>query len=855
MRFPWSFISPALIALAPLALSCRTAPAPSPPTSSAPPAVESAASDPASVRPEIWPVVENPIPPDPRLERRVDEIVGRMSLEEKVGQVVQASITHVSPDDVKRYHLGSVLNGGGGWPGDVRKATPADWLARADAYHQASVDPAGGRVAIPVVWGTDAVHGHNNIVGATLFPHNIGLGAMRNPELIRRIGEVTAREMRTTGIDWNFSPTVAVARDDRWGRTYESWSEDPEIVRAYAREMILGLQGVPGTAGFLGRGKVIATAKHFIGDGGTAGGKDQGDARASETELRQVHSAGYVGAIGAGAQAVMASFSSWQGVKVHGNRGLLTEVLKRRMGFEGLLVGDWNAHGQVPGCTNSSCARAINAGIDMFMVPEDWKALWESTLAQVRSGEIARERLDDAVRRIVRVKLRAGLFEAGKPSSRPLAGEFALLGAAPHRAVARQAVRESLVLLKNDGNVLPLPPGRHILVAGDGANDVGKQCGGWTLTWQGDGNRNSDFPGASSIWEGIRERVEAAGGTAVLSESGGFDRRPDAAIVVFGEDPYAEFSGDRANLVYDGEADLAILRRLQQAGVPVISVFLSGRPLWVNPHLNASDAFVAAWLPGTEGDGVAEMLFTDPDGRVRHDFRGKLSFSWPRHPTQLVLNRGDASYDPLFPYGYGLTYADRVELPELPTDLSGVATARSDVFFAGGAVAPWELFVADAAGRVRAGSVPVTSPRGAVSLRPVDRGVQEGGREARWSGGQVGGVFLAAEPPADFTRESNGNLAFALEVLVGRPPTRPVSLEMGCGEGCGGEVDLTRLLRSLPPGQWTSLRVRLRCFEEAGADMGRIDVPMHLATDGLLTLSFAEVRLAPATDAEAACPP
>ncbi len=623
-----------------------------------------------AVRPEIWPQVRSAVPLDPEVERRVSSILERLSVAEKVGQLIQAEILHVTPEDIQQYHLGSVLNGGNGGPGNDEYAPAEEWLKLADVFWDAAMDDSGGGEPIPILWGLDAVHGHTNIVGATIFPHNIGLGAARNPALIRRIGEVTAREIAVTGQDWDFSPTVAVARDDRWGRTYESYSEDPEIVAAYAGQMVEGLQGPAGGEDFLGPDRVLATAKHFLGDGGTEGGKDQGDNRSSEEELRDLHAAGYVTAIEAGVQAVMASYNSWHGRKLHGHRELLTGVLKERMGFDGFVVGDWNGHGQVAGCTNDSCAAALNAGVDMFMVPEDWKALFENTLEQVRAGEIPMARLDDAVRRILRVKTRAGLFDRGRPSSRPLAGSFELLGAPEHRAVARQAVRESLVLLKNNGGLLPLAPDRRVLVAGGGADDIGKQSGGWTLTWQGTGNEPAHFPGATSIWTGIREAVEDAGGTAVLSVDGSWRARPDVAIVVYGEDPYAEFEGDRESLDYrSGSADeLELLRRLRRDGIPVVSVFLSGRPLWVNPEINSSDAFVAAWLPGSEGTGVADVLFRAADGSVRHDFKGRLSFSWPREASGEPVNRSDSAYDPLFPYGYGLSYADTVEVAELSED-------------------------------------------------------------------------------------------------------------------------------------------------------------------------------------------
>jgi len=773
---------------------------------------------PGAVHPEIWPALQNPVPQDPDLERAVELLVGKMTLEEKVGQVLQPSIVNITPEDVKTYHIGSVLNGGGGWPGDVRKATPKDWLALADAFHAASMDTSDGAQAIPVIWGCDAVHGHGNIVGATLFPQNIGLGATRNYELIRRIGEVTAVEMAVTGIDWNFSPVVAVTRDDRWGRTYESYSEDPEMVRACAANMIEGLQGSPRAPGYLAHGKVVATAKHFIGDGGTAGGKDQGDNLATEPQLRDIHGAGYVGAIQVGVQAVMPSQSSWHGREMHGNRALLTDVLKGRLGFGGLIIGDWNGHGQIPGCTNGNCPQALNAGLDMFMVPEDWKALYQSILSQVRAGEIPPARLDDAVRRILRVKMRAGLFRAGKPSQRPMGGKFERLGSAEHRQVARQAVRESLVLLKNNGGILPLRPQSRVLVAGDGANDIGKQCGGWTLSWQGTENSNKDFPGGTSIWEGIRSTVEAAGGRAQLSGEEGFGETPDVAIVVFGENPYAEWEGDLKHLIYENERDLTLLRQLKAAGIPVVSLFLSGRPLWVNPYLNESDAFVAAWLPGTEGQGVADVLFTAPDGSTRHDFLGKLSFSWPKLPTQIVLNRGDAGYDPLFPLGFGLTYQDRVNLPLLSIDTAGVF--RGNVFFAAGPVEPWKLHVDKSVGQQE----------------------EAGGRRVlTWSGRERGEVSLRGAEPIDLRREASSSLALAIDVMVEKPPTRPVLLGMG-----SGAVDVSSLLRQVPPGQWHTIRVPLRCFAESGADLSRLDTPFRLSTDGELVLRFADIELVPA---------
>ncbi len=341
-----------------------------------------------------------------------------------------------------------------------------------------------------------------------------------------------------------FAPTVTVPQDVRWGRSYEGYSEDPAIVASYTGVFVRGLQGEPSSPNFLRPPHVLATTKHYLADGGTEGGRDQGDARIPETALRDIHAAGYPPAIVGGVQTVMASFSSWNGLKVTGNRGLLTDVLKNRMNFEGFIVSDWNAHGQVPGCTVKSCPQAINAGLDMYMAPDSWKPLYMSLLEQARSGVVSQARLDDAVARILRVKLRMGLFEAGPPSKRPGAGQYKLLGSPEHRAIAREAVRKSLVLLKNENGLLPLKPNQRVLVAGDGADNVAKQSGGWTLTWQGTGYDNSKLTGATSIWKGIQSAVAAAGGSSELSVEGKYQTKPDVAIVVFGENPYAEFQGD-----------------------------------------------------------------------------------------------------------------------------------------------------------------------------------------------------------------------------------------------------------------------------------------------------------------------
>jgi beta-glucosidase len=544
--------------------------------------------------------------------------------------------------------------------------------------------------------------------------------------------------------------------------------------------------------------------------------------------LRDVHLGGYPAALEAGTQSVMASFSSWNGVKMSGNKSLLTDVLKGRMGFDGFVIGDWNSHGQVPGCTNESCAAAIDAGMDMFMYSgPDWKKLYENTLAQVQSGAIPAARLDDAVRRILRVKLRAGTFDRGRPSSRMLAGKMELVGAPDHRAIARQAVRESLVLLKNEGGVLPLKPQANILVAGEGADSISQQAGGWTITWQGTGVTNKDFPHAQSIWSGIDEAARAAGGTATLSPDGSFAKKPDAAIVVFGEQPYAEFKGDRPNLEYSPEdkSDLALLRKLKAAGVPVVAVFLSGRPLWVNAELNASDAFVAAFLPGSEGGGVADMLFRKPDGGIAQDFRGTLSFSWPKRPDQYALNRRDPGYDPLFAYGYGLSYAKPGHVATLDEARpAGMARAAIDKFFARGRLPDgWTMTFG-----------------GGVTANGTDRRAQEDARALSWTG--AGEVRIAPGAAVDFDRETNGELSLVMEYRVDQPAAGTTALGVATAKGVT-TVPITHAIAAAAPGQWTSIAVPLKCFAARGAAMKTLTAPFLLSSTGRLGLSVSDVRL------------
>ena len=795
--------------------------------------------DPTSGDLSVWPVLDISVKKDLTIEQRVQDILAELSLEQKVAQMIQPEIRDFTVEDMRRYGFGSYLNGGGAFPNDNKHATISEWVELAQAMHSASIDASLDGTDIPTIWGTDAVHGHNNVIGATIFPHNIGLGAANNPGLIEQIARITAKEVVATGIDWVFAPTVAVVRNDRWGRTYEGYSEDPDIVYDYSRAIVRGLQGVT-DEDFLSETHVISTVKHFLGDGGTEHGIDQGNTLTSEQELFDIHAQGYVGGLSEGAQTVMASFNSWHGEKMHGNRYLLTEVLKDRMGFDGFVVGDWNGHGQIPGCSNESCSQAINAGLDVFMVPgAPWKPLLENTIEQVNSGEIHMARIDDAVSRILRVKLRAGLFEKNSPADRPLAGNESIIGHPDHRKVAQQAVRESLVLLKNKDGLLPLSPNLNILVAGDAADNIGKQSGGWSITWQGTRNENADFPGGSSIFAGIKKTAEAAGGAVVLSVDGTYSSKPDVAIVVFGEEPYAEGQGDTESIDYQhgNKTDLILLKSLKDAGIPTISLFISGRPLWVNPELNASDAFVAAWLPGSEGIAVSDLLFKNIDGSLNTDFTGKLSFSWPKRPDQYLLNKGDVNYDPLFAYGYSLNASEKSSVGDnLPTDFDDlVAPVRSQIeILSRKPNANLNEFISDADGQSLMSAN--SSKNVAVAYRTVDKDVQEDARRLEFSA--LGSYGFIAKAPLDITgMTEQGSIVIDVNLL--KRPSSPVTVRVDCGESCSKEVDITAQMAAISlDDQWQRIDIPLTCFDLSTEQAQSIVKPFELrASDLSLELS------------------
>ena len=600
---------------------------------------------------------------DKSIKIKVEKLLAQMSLAQKIGQMTQVERQSCTPEQVKKHHIGSVLSGAGSAPdnNDVN-----DWLTMNEAYWQASMMHDDKHLAIPTLYGVDAIHGHNNLKHATIFPHNIGLGAARDPELIEKIARVTANEVLATGVEWTFAPNLAVARDNHWGRTYESFSEDPAIVCQYAEKLVAGLQGELSEQG------VIACAKHFIGDGGTSHGIDQGNTQLSFELLDKLHIAPYYHAIKAGVLTIMASFSSWNGKKCHANKMLLINTLKRKMGFNGFIISDMEGIDYLSDDFYQAVEQGVNAGIDMFMMPENWQLFIEHLTHHVELGSVSINRINNAVRRILTVKFTYGLFDSPSPKNRLLAKKN-IIGCQKHRDIAREAVRKSCVLLKNETNTLPLNKNHNILVAGKSANSLANQCGGFTINWQGF-NHNKELLGATSIWQAIKKQAKNA---TLSKQPYAQDADPnlhDIAVVVIGETPYAEGLGDiregNDTIIETGSLvqgklnvlspygrtlalaqlhpeDLKTINNIKNKGITVVVILLSGRTLLINQELAASSAFIAAWLPGSEGDGVADVLFGD------HSFQGKLSFTWPKksHPT---LNVGDADYQPLFPYGYGL---------------------------------------------------------------------------------------------------------------------------------------------------------------------------------------------------------
>ncbi|HEX6650928.1 MAG TPA: glycoside hydrolase family 3 N-terminal domain-containing protein [Pyrinomonadaceae bacterium] len=582
-------------------------------------------------------------------DAKAKALLSQMTLEEKLGQMVQPdqrSLKDIS--DVEKYFLGSVLSGGTSDPKTGNGLN--DWT---DLYDSLQSRTQNTRLRIPILYGIDAVHGHSNVLGAVIFPHNIGLGCTRRPDLVERAARITAIETRATGINWTFAPCVTVPRDERWGRTYEGFGEIPELARMFGEAAVRGYQGTDLSDPL----SLLACAKHFIADGGTNFGTgkklkgdvqilDRGDVQATEQHLRDIHMAGYVSAIKAGVGTIMPSYSSWNGVKCSGNKRLLTEILKGELQFDGFLISDYDAINEMPGDYKTQIETSVNAGMDMFMVSTTYREVYTFLLELVKENRVPISRIDDAVTRILRVKFAMGLMNPGRShlADRSLHRSF---GSAEHRKVARECVRASLVLLKNEKRVLPVLKGiNHIHVAGKSAHDIGNQCGGWTISWQGRSGPNTT--GGTTILKAVQETVSPQTKVTFSSDGSGV-MGADLGIVVIGETPYAEMIGDRKSLELTDE-DVAVVEKMKQAGMPLVVVLISGRPMIIDKVIDKADAFVAAWLPGTEGRGVTDVLFGD--------FKpvGKLSVSWPRSMDQIPINVGDKNYDPLYKYGFGLSY-------------------------------------------------------------------------------------------------------------------------------------------------------------------------------------------------------
>lgn len=813
-----------------------------------------------------WPAIQPLTKVDAKLTARAQHLVAQMSLAQKIGQMTQAEIKSITPAEVKQFYIGSVLNGGGSWPHGNKHASVADWLTLADSYYDASM-AVDSPVKVPIIWGTDAVHGDSNVFGATLFPHNIGLGAAHDPALIQKIGAATARAVRATGVDWAFAPTLAVAQDARWGRTYESFSNYGPLVHDYARAYITGLQGNFGDA------NVMATAKHFIGDGATENGTDQGNAKVSQADMINVHGAGYFGALEAGVLSVMASYNSWDDVaggvnygKMTGAHALLTGALKDKMGFPGFIVSDWNAIGQLPGCSNSSCPKAINAGIDMVMVPDDWRAFIANTTRQVQDGEIPMARIDDAVTRIVRAKLVMGAFDK-RPSQRTGAGDAQLLQSP---ALARQAVRESLVLLKNNHGALPLKRGNKVLVVGSGADSIANQSGGWSLTWQGTDNSNADFPHATSILAGIRKTDGAAQVTYSATTQGVDLKSFDAIIAVIGETPYAETMGDiipSATLRHSDRhpEDLALLKTAAASGKPVITVFLSGRPLFVNDLLNLSNAFVAAWLPGSEGEGIADLLFANDGSKHAVDFSGTLAMPWPGVPCPYADNGTEKAANWLFARDYGLRYAgDHHELAALAThaDVRSCASTSTLPIFHTLAHSPFALYLGAGSSGPDIHAVgadlnaalewPATHPL--LSVRTVQVNTQQDAKSVTWHG--PGRFFAQSPQPTDLTPLLATHAALQFDVVIKTPASSAVKIYMGCGDHCSRSVDVTHLFAGYSQGKRQTVSIPLQCFIKPGEDLTHVDVPFGVLASQPFSAAFTSVKIVAgaANGAGSTCP-
>ena len=767
--------------------------------------------------------------PDPAF---VNNLITKMSIEEKVGQVIQADLDFIKPSDLRDYPIGSVLNGGNTSPRGKLRASPSEWKSLAQEFYEESKRTGA---SIPVLWGTDAVHGHSNVFGATIFPHNIGIGAAANPQLVKEIGAAVAEEVLATGLFWTFAPTVTIPQNFRWGRTYEGYSEDPVLVSKLGSAFIEGLQGTEKE--FLNDAKILGTAKHFLGDGGTYLGIDQGDTRANEENMRVIHGEPYFASLNSCVRVVMASFNSWNGSKVHGNKYLLTEVLKEKMNFTGFVVGDWNGHQQVPGCNAGSCPESFNAGVDMFMVPENWKALYKNTVKQVKDGEISKERLDDAVKRILTVKQQLGMFEGRVPNQT----KYSEVGLQKNREIARRAVRESLVLIKNNNATLPIKDQQKILVIGDSADSLKIQTGGWTLDWQGANNTNSDFPGSVTFLQALKEyeNLEITHKNSLSNLD--LNNNYDLVIVAYGEEPYAEGIGDRKNLFYRDSKTLNTLKRLKRNGNKVVSIFFTGRPLWTNEFINLSDAFVVAWLPGTESRGMTDVLVANEDGSVNYDFQGKLPFSWPSDPNQSTIAFYDPASDAEFDYGYGLTYKSPKALASLDESFE-----KSDDFgdlieiFSGKFNNPFEGFIQENnSPQIKLSSTNNTTQNEVVQTDFIDVDKQDDTLRVIFNAdGNLNSFHILTTEVVGLEDFQSGFLNFNARVVES---SGAIFLAATCGFGCMGSIDVTSLL--VKSQSFDGYSVPLKCLTDKGLDLSKTISPMILFGPADLTIDFKNISI------------
>ena len=705
--------------------------------------------------------------------------------------------------------------------------------------------------------------------------------------MIKRIGQATAKEVAATGLDWTFAPTVAAPRDYRWGRVYEGYSEDPEIIYSYAGNMVDGLQG--GSEGLKSDTQVISNVKHWVGDGGTQNGVDRGENHYSEEYMMNIHAAGYFSGLTAGAQVVMSSFNSWHddanydpegtgeyNKKVHGSKYLITDVLKGKLGFDGLVVTDWNGQNEINGCTSSNCPAAVNAGNDVFMVTArvDWQPFYENVIAQVNDGTIEMSRIDDAVTRILRVKMRAGLWDKPMPSQRSLAGNDEVLGSDEHRALAREAVTKSLVLLKNNDDVLPLSNTQKVYLAGSAINDLQKQTGGWSLTWQGTENDLSDFPGATTLQMAIEAQVGAENIVTDLVDAD----ESTVAIVAIGEDPYAEFVGDIkdhqtlgfADLKTAYAADLQTVKDLKATGMKVVTIFFSGRPMYVNEEINNSDAFIAAWLPGTEAGGITDALY-QVNGT---DFTGRLSYSWPNTLCSTTINRVptqiegyitpeweqdiEGEHAPLFAYGFGLSYGQSSNLGMLDLDSrnygcgqdapdDGVATIPLEIYgkASGGEYA---LLISGAENGWQ--GIPVSgqeyTDQGSVSTNPINYQGQYDAVNVTFNGSNLAQIYTQTldELGVDNYAYLNAESTLQFDIKMYQQPTSTLILSQHCVYPCLAEVELNDFLPENST-EWTTMKVPLSCFAENGLDYQNLNTPFLFFTGGEAQFDLGNIRMVP----------